>query len=245
LIYELIDRLVDEEVVIGCKFFPVQDGPSVHTSMRIDGWNSETMAWEFDWDAWFKSKGKPAKKTVSENAPGSALRWFNKKDAFILYEVMRGARRKNLEILANIKTNGSTITPQTFSRRYQMIRDECFSGYRVTFNASVFDIYNNVIIVGTGNADYIQEMKRRLQSRPIPFQSVMRTSGENMFWSIRLQSSHLSPVLSNLYANLDRMEVSLIDYEYSRLYFVWPGNFDEENQKWRDDHKIMIDNVLA
>jgi DNA-binding Lrp family transcriptional regulator len=244
MIHELVDRLIEEGTVVSCKFFPVQDSPTIHTSMRIDGWNPETMTWDFDWEKWFKQKPKQRANEIPDTEPGSVLRWFNKKDAHILYEVMRGARRKNLEILANIKTNGSVITPQTFSRRYQMIRDECFTGYRVTFDSNVFDIYNNVILVGSGSKDYIDEMRARLQSRPIPFQSVMRTSGGNMFWFIRLQSNHLSPVISNLYANLDQMEVSLIDYEFSRLYYVWPPNFDEANQKWADDRKIMIDDVL-
>ena len=244
LIHELVDKLKKEGTVLSSKFFPTYDGPSINTAMRINGWNSEAMTWEFNWDSWFKKKAKSKKKPNSTREPGSALRWFNKKDAYILYEVMRGARRKNLEILANIKTNGSTITPQTFSRRYQMLRDECFRGYRVIFDAGVFDIYTNVIVVGAGNKDYVQDMKAKLYSQPIPFQSVIKTAGENMFWSIRLQSSHLSPVLSHLYENLDRMEVSLIDYDHSYLYMVWPGNFDDANQKWIDDRKSLVDSVL-
>jgi DNA-binding Lrp family transcriptional regulator len=244
MIHELIDQLVEEGVVVGCKFFSVQDSPTVHTPMRIDGWNSETMTWEFDWDKWFKKNPKPVKQKPVYGEPGSALRWFSKKDAYILYEVMRGARRKNLEILAKIKESGLTITPQTFSRRYQMLRDECFSGYWTTFDTGVFDIHNNVIVVGQGDRTYIKTLRERLQTQTIPFQSVMRTSGENLFWYIRLQSSHLSPVLSNLYENLEKMEVSLIDYEHSDGFFVWPGNFDEANKKWIDDRKHMIDEVL-
>jgi DNA-binding Lrp family transcriptional regulator len=244
LIHDLVDHLVKEGTVIGCKFFTIQDSPTIHTPMRISGWNSETMTWEFDWDKWFKRRPKAVKQKTPNGEPGSALRWFNSKDAHILYEVMKGARRKNLEILAKIKGNGSTITPQTFSRRYQMIRNECFDGYWVTFDAGVFDIHNNVIVVGKGNPTYIKNLRERLQQHNIPFQSVMRTSGENLFWYIRLQSSHLSPVLSNLYANLEKLEVSLIDYEHSDGFFVWYGNFDDANQKWIDDPKHMIDDVL-
>jgi len=244
LIHDLVDCLLKEGTVNWCKFFSIQDSPTVYTPMRIEGWKSGTMTWDFDWDKWFEKKPKTVKQNAQYGEPGSALRWFNSKDAHILYEVMRGTRRKNLEILEKIKENGSTITPQTFSRRYQMIRDECFSGYWTTFDAGVFDIHNNVLVVGKGDSSYIKNLRERLMTQTMPFQSVMRTSGENLFWYIRLQSSHLSPVLSNLYENLEKMEVSLIDYEHSNGFFVWPGNFDEVNQKWIDGREYMIDNVL-
>ncbi len=244
LIEDLAQYLVDDGTALSYRFVPVEDGHTTYTDLSLKGWDQVNLSWKFDWEDWFNKDVKLIDFPKETSEVGSALEWFDDKDAQILFEVMHGERRKNLEILKALKDRGINITPQTFSRRYQMLKEQCFSGHRVTFDPSVFDIYNNLVIVGRGSSDRIQELQSKLHTRPIPFQSSMRASGPNFLWSIRLQSSHLSALLSNLYSYLDWLEVSIIDYAHSHLYFVWPGNYDSEKHEWRRDREFMIDDVL-
>ena len=244
LIQEFVYRLKDDGVVKSYEFLPSGEGYRIYTSMQLEGWDPDTFLWEFDWDEWFRKDVGVTPFTKIEGTPGKALPWLTLNDAHIISELMKGARRKNIEVLNALKRKNVTITPQTYSRRYQMIREECFSGFRVSFDPSVFDIHNNIIIVGEGDHKYLQTLCSQLHSHPAPFASSMRVIENKLFWYISLQSSHLSKLLSNLYSNLDKMELFVMDYNHSHHYYLWPDTLDEDGHQWRTDREFMIDDVL-
>lgn len=242
-VVELLRKLSKEKPITGYDLLPSSSISAIYTPMRLEGWNPKTMRWSFDWDEWFRMN-VIARKNKEVQSLGSALTWFTKKDAYIIFELMNGARRKNIDIVKAIEKEGVQITPQTLSRRYQMIRDECLEGYRVTFNREVFDLYNSVLLLGKGAEEMLNSLGEKLKKHPIPFESTYRAIGEHLFWFVRLQSSHLSSLLTNLYTLLDEMRVSIIDYDHSCLYYLWPETFDDESRSWRSDSGFMIDDVL-
>jgi hypothetical protein len=83
-----------------------------------------------------------------------------------------------------------------------------------------------------------------MSENPIPFQSTLRVSDNDLFWLVRLSPSHLSTLLTNLHENLDDISVTLIDYTHSFLYSIWPETFDEENQTWRTDREFLVEQAL-
>lgn len=243
-IRELVRTLKRKGVVNRYRFLTTANEPTIYTSLRIDGWDPKTLSWNFSWDRWFK---KPVGRIRSQerNGPaGGALQWLTRRDLSILYELMKGARRKNIEIIRALAKAGIKFTPQTFSRRFKMLREHCIEGYRVTFDPSAFDIYSNVIIFGRGERDTLHKLRTRLQNRPIPFESTMRVSEDEIFWFLRLQPTHLSPLLASLYSQLNEMSVFLVDYSHSLIYYIWPETLDEDAHKWRTDRRFMIDDVL-
>ncbi len=244
LIEELIDRLKDDGTVSDASFFDGRPCHTAYSTMRIEGWDSDTMVWKFDWKEWFDSKIGRVILNQPEVPSKKPPDWFTKKDAHILRELMIGARRKNLDIIKSLRTEGVDITPQTFSRRYQVLRDEIITGFRVALDPTAFDIYNSVLIFGSANETYLNNLSSRLSKNPIPFQSTMRTCGEQMLWSIRLQASHLSLLLSNLHSNLDSMSVYVVDYTNTLRYHLWPETFDDSIPSWRTDRNFMIEDVL-
>jgi len=244
LIEEMVKQISDEGVVTGYRFLPEEDEPTVYTSLRIDGWDSKTLTWKFDWDAWFTAETIVDEPVEREEWPGKSLSWLTRNDLCILQELMKGARRKNSDLIETLRKNGTSFTPQTFSRRYRMIRNECIDGFRVTFDPSAFDIYTNILILGTGGSAFLQRLRTKMVRNPIPFESTMRVSGNQLFWYIRLQPSHLSPVLTNLFSSLKQMTVCLLDYTHSYLYYVWPETLDENTHSWRTERQFMIDDVL-
>jgi hypothetical protein len=244
MIEELVRRLSDEGVVTSYRFLPTGEEPTVYTSLRIEGWDPKTLTWKFDWEDWFGKDIASDKPLKNKGTIGQSLSWLTRNDLFILQELMKGARRKNRDFIEALEKNNVPFTPQTFSRRCSMIRDQCIEGYRVTFDPAVFDIYSNILVLGSGNKTYLQKLRTKLQKKPIPFESTMRVSGSELFWFVRLQPSHLSPLLTNLLSNLEQMTVCLLDYAHSLLYNIWPDTLDESAHKWRTDKQFMIDNVL-
>ncbi|MHA1771082.1 MAG: hypothetical protein ACTSYL_12945 [Candidatus Thorarchaeota archaeon] len=243
-IKELIRILKREGIIKKYKFLATTQEPTIYTSLRIDGWNPDTLSWDFDWNKWFKLTVKPPRLEKRTGEMSSALKWLTRRDLNIIHELMMGARRKNIKIIKALAASGIKFTPQTFSRRYRMIREECIEGHRVTFDPEVFDIYSNVVIFGKGDESNLTTLRSRLETKPIPFESTMRTVKENLFWFVRLQPTQLSPLLANLYSHLDEMSVCLVDYTNSMRYYLWPETFDEESRKWRTDRKFMVDDVI-
>jgi hypothetical protein len=244
LVKELVKQLLEQGTISSFKYLPIGNEPRIYTSMKLEGWNQKTFTWEFDWNGWFAEKESMKPSAVGAETPSKALEWITQRDIQMMEELMRGARRKNSEIMNALRVRGETFTAQTFSRRYQRIRDECLMGYRVTFDPSSFDIYSSVLVIGTGEERYLQQLKAKMLKDSIPFESTMNVAGNKLFWFIRLQSSHLSILLSNLYSNLEQMAVYVIDYAHSRFYPVWHEAFNEKEKKWRDDRQFMLDDVL-
>ncbi|MFW9968148.1 MAG: hypothetical protein ACFFEA_13415, partial [Candidatus Thorarchaeota archaeon] len=84
------------------------------------------------------------------------------------------------------------------SRRYQMIRKECLAGFIVAFKPEAFDIHNNVLIVGEGSENEVQNLRARIREHSIPFESTFRSSKKKIFWFVRLQASLLSGLLASI-----------------------------------------------
>lgn len=245
LIRELIEHLSDKGLATDAKFLATGNERTIHTSLRIKGWDPNAMTWKFDWDKWFQKVPEPSEGTGGlSSEPGSALRWLTKNDIHVIRELMNGARRKNSDVIKALSKRGVHITPQTFSRRLKTIEDECIEGYRVTFDPVAFDIYSNVIVFGSGNAQHLDALRLKMEQDPIPFESTLRTTGENLFWFIRLQPTHLSPLFTNLFSNLSEMSVCIMDYSHTFIYFLWPDTFNGDIGRWRTDPAFMVDDVL-
>ncbi len=243
-IEDLVRKLQDLGIVKSFEVLPSGSGFSERTSMRLNGWNADSMTWDFDWDEWFKivpSKIVPEKEAED---PGKSLKWLTQKDTHIIYELMDGSRRKNIDIVKAIRDEGMPMTPQTFSRRYQMIRKECLTGFVVTFKPEAFDIHNNVLIVGEGDEKEVQNLRARIREHSIPFESTFRSSEKKIFWFVRLQASLLSGLLANLHSRFEEMSVYILDYNNCYFYYPWPKYLDEEQHKWMDDYNFMVTDVL-
>ncbi len=238
-------RLLQQAGVVERAQFVVANEPTIYTSLKIDGWDPESMRWDFDWANWFQTDVMAPPQESPTGDSGVALEWLTQRDLEILYELMKNARRKNVEIIDALRRRGVDITPTTFSRRLRMLREECIEGYRVAFDPEAFDIYSNIIVVGRGDPDELLDLWSRLQARPIPFESTMRVSGDELFWFVRLQPSHLSPLLSSLYSLLTEMSVFLMDYTHSYIFYIWSQTLDEENHRWRTDREFMVEDVLT
>lgn len=244
MVEELIQILTEDGTVTNHRILSMGDEPTIISSMKIDGWNPESMSWKFDWAKWFESEYDPVKPEKPKDPSGAVLQWMTKNDMHILQQLMISAKRSNTDMIQAIKKKGVSITPQTFGRRLRMIDESCVGRYRVGFNPLAFDIITNILITGQGKKKYLRELFSKMSINPIPFESTMRVSESDIFWIVRMPPTHMSSLLSNLHLNLENMAVTIIDYPNSYLYSIWPETLDEENHAWRQDREFMIDQAL-
>lgn len=243
-IEEVIKILTEEGTVVDHRIMAIGDKTTINSGMKLDGWNPESMSWEFDWQKWFDADYENLKPEKPKKPTGNALEWINKNDLHILHQLMSSAKRSNTDMIRAIKENGVVFTPQTFGRRLRMVDEQCVSKYRVSFDPQAFDTITNIQISGDGKKKYLQELYSKMSSSPIPFESTLRVSDSDLFWFVRMPPSHMSSLLSNLHLNLRNMAVTIIDYPNSFLYSIWPETLDEENHAWRQDRKFMVDQAL-
>jgi len=244
LIEEVLNTLQENGSVTNYCILSVGDEPTITTSMKLDGWNPESMTWTFDWNKWFETDYEPVKPTKAQSSAGNVLDWITKNDMYILQELMYRAKRSNTEMISEIEKEGVSFTPQTFGRRLRMVRENCVAKYRVSFNPKAFDIITNILITGTGKKKYLRDLFSKMSIDPIPFESTMRVSDSDLSWFVRMPPSHMSSLLSNLHHNLQNIAVTIIDYPNSFLYSIWPEILDEENHAWRQDREFMVDQAL-
>ncbi|NWF96879.1 MAG: winged helix-turn-helix domain-containing protein [Candidatus Thorarchaeota archaeon] len=243
-IQALFERLTDGGHIRSFKALPTSQTRPLYTSMRITGWNASSRSWTFDWESWFRSSTKK-RQTESATTDGTVLKWLTREDVYIISELMRDARRKNTEVIESLKKRGVEITPQTFGRHLQMINNECFDGYRVSFDTALFEALSNILVYGTGDATGLAVLAARTKENPPPFESTLRVSESNLFWFIRLPQGHISPFLNTLYSVLGSMSVCLLDYANSRLYYIYPDAYNDTRGGWIGDRKFMVDDVLS
>ena len=244
MIEEVIKILKDDGVVKDYRILSVCEAPTKITSMNLDAWNPQSMSWTFDWVEWFDADFETIKPMKPKSPPGNVLDWITKNDLYVLQQLMYSANRSNTQMIREIKNLGISFTPQTFGRRLRLVDEGCVDKYRVGFNPMAFDILSNILITGKGKKKYLSELYSKMSINPIPFASTMRVSDSDIFWYVRMPSTHLSSLLSNLHHNLENMNVTIIDYPNSFIYSIWPDIIDEENRTWRQDREFMVDKVL-
>ncbi|MFW9909621.1 MAG: hypothetical protein ACFFEF_13700 [Candidatus Thorarchaeota archaeon] len=241
---EFLDSVIRDGIASNYEMWRLNDGRSTYTSMSVKGWKPEILTWDFDWKNWFEIKSQNLQQPSMATRKGESLDWLTRKDIHLMNEVMLDARRRNTEIISELEKQGYSITTPTFSRRYAQIRDQCFSGYRVSIDPAAFDIYTNLLITGRDNQEDIDTLHSRLQSHPIPFESILRTMKNELFWTLRIQANHLSALLSSLQTRWSEMKVSILDYSKTMRYGIWAEAFDENAHAWKEDREFMVNQVM-
>ncbi|MFW9851030.1 MAG: hypothetical protein ACFFF4_18030 [Candidatus Thorarchaeota archaeon] len=243
-IIEFLERLVADKIVIAYHPLASDQTSPVYTSLNAKGWDPSSLTWDFDWDDWYHKEGTTTPLTKPSGPSGKALSWLTKKDIYLINEALTSSRRKNKEILISLREKGVEFTPQTFSRRYATLKEECFIRYRTFITPTIFDVYNTVILTGQGTRKYLRMLASRLDTHPIPFGSTMRIEGNNLFWYIRLQGAHLSKLISRVSSDLENLSVFLLDYSESMRYLLEPDAYNETKHSWIQDENFMIEDVL-
>ncbi len=243
-IIELFNIVKEKKLIDGFNVLSFEGVESIYTAPNADFWNPITHQWQFDLEEWFTCNVKNKEKSLPITKAGSAKKWLTQSHIAILKHLVKDARRKNTDIIVDLKKEGYKFTPQTFSRYIKKVKDECISNYKVNLAPTIFDLYSTALIWGSAKRTTIQDLESRILQLTFPFSSTFKINNNNLFWYLHLPPSHLSNVLSHLREKLTDMHFNYIDFNRATSFLPWPLTFDNEKHDWRTDTEFMIDSVL-
>lgn len=243
-IIELFEIIKEKELIDEFKILPYEGVESIYTTPNADFWNSITHQWQFDIAEWFTCDVKNKEISLPTTEAGSAKNWLTQSHVAVLKHLVKDARRKNTDIIADLKKEGYDFTPQTFSRYIKKVKDECISNYKVNLTATIFDLYSTALIWGSAKRTAIKDLESRILQLSFPFSSTFKTKNDQLFWYLHLPPSHLSNILFHLRKKLTDMHFHYVDFNRATTFLPWPPTFDNEKHDWRTDSEFMIDGVL-
>ena len=254
---ELFSGLKDQDYVENYQVLEFGIKNVIYTTVKLESWNLEQLSWNFNWENWFhkqidnsqKEKKNLIKSEINTQdlarKTGYVKKWFKQRDAAILDELVIDTRRKNKAIMDALSTkNKISFSPQSFSRRFMKIKEECVDLFRVFIDPNAFQLITPVLILGKGDKIKIKELAMRLSLDPIPFNSVLKTRDSHFFWYLHLPSIFLTYVLNKLQDILTELHFLYIDVGTVRTWGLWHETYDDNNHNWIQTREFMVDDVL-
>lgn len=244
LLHEIFEICQEKKLIDAFTFLPFEDVQPIFSAPNVDHWNPITSSWSFDWEEWFKKKVKTTSPTQPKEEQGVAKKWLNEEKVAIIHQLVKNARRKNVEIIADLEEKGYDFTPQTFSRYLRKVKKLCITDYRVFLAPNIFDLYSTVLIWGSAPEKVLQDIQSRMLKFSIPFSSTFKIRDQHLFWYLHLPPTHLSDILHHLRHTLTDMHFNYIDYNRAKAYLPWPLTFDDETSDWKQNRAFIVDSVL-
>ena len=254
---ELFLGLKERDYVESYQILEFGSNNVIYTTVKLESWNLEQLSWNFNWENWFhkqleilqKEKRTQIKSEINTQdsaiKAGYVKKWFKQRDAAILNEFVIDARRKNKEIMDILQTkNNITFSPQSFSRRFMKIKEECVDLYRVFIDPNAFQLITPVLILGKGDQTKIKELVMRLKLESLPFNTVLKTKDSQFFWYLHLPSIFLTYILNKLQEFLTELQFFYIDVGTVRSWGLWHETYDDKNHNWVQTREFMVDDVL-
>ena len=255
---ELASILQSKEIITDYEYIKrnLTENP-VRVKSSLKSWDSNRKSWIFDWDKWRKGFAGISQKSQNKLIKSkSILNQITDLDIKLLSELTRDARRKNVEIMKNIRLDNESGIAQKVSRRLHFLKKYAISDYRMFLHWSKFDLYQSIIVKGQCNNGIAYKIKNYLlqgnqdklsnetDRNYFPFQSSYFITDHGFFWYIRAPPSHLSQFIDFIWEVCPKHDLYFLDYMYSEIYGLWDQTFDVERKAWKLNYEFMIDNVL-
>ena len=219
---------------------------SIITKPEVKNWNFDTLSWNFNWKDWLKLDipQKINSKTIKKNSFEDIRDWLQKRDIAILAELLRNVRRKNNTMIQFLKDRGFDLTPQLFSRRIKNIRNYLVKDYRAEIHSETFDLLFSILIFGYGDKLKLEEIRKRIISKPIPYYSTVKIDDYKIFWYLHISLVNLSDLLEYFRPLLHNLQFFYIDFPKSKTFLPDYTTYDEEKKEWVQNDDFLIYDVL-
>ncbi|MHA1612925.1 MAG: winged helix-turn-helix transcriptional regulator [Promethearchaeota archaeon] len=221
---------------------------SIITHPQLKTWNYKNLSWNFKLDNWFKHDisdldPPPQKKKDFE----LVHKWLKQRDIKLLNELLKNSRRKNSEIieeLKNKKTNKVIISPQTFSRDIKKIKANLIQEYRTEIHPESFDLLNPVLLHGIGKQEELDDLEKLVYHYPIPIHSTFKRTKLSVLWYLHISTVQLSDLMEKLRPKLQDLKFFFIDFPRSDTWLPEPTSFIEETKEWNVSEDYLISDVI-
>jgi DNA-binding Lrp family transcriptional regulator len=230
----------------------------VRIKSSIRSWDSSKGQWTFDWDIWKRGFENASSEKLPKNQTSeSILNQLSDLDIKLLSQFLSDARRKNIDMIRNLKLGKDSGVAQKVSRRLKFLKEHAISDYRVFLKYTDFDLYQTVLIQGYCRDEiplklrnYLmkssnEETKSNVKRNTVfPFQCSYFITNDGFYWYVRAPPKHISELLDFVWEICPEHKLFLLDYRFSKRYPLWDETFDAENHKWKKNYDFMIKSVL-
>ncbi|MHA1166912.1 MAG: hypothetical protein ACTSRU_03750 [Candidatus Hodarchaeales archaeon] len=238
LLDEFFSELVKRKIVD--KYEMLQRDPAIRTFTTADlnAWVPDEFRWDFDGDEWIEGYKSESHEYVRKQPAESILNKLDGIDILLLAELVRNARRKNKDI-------GKAVMEKLREKSTEKIFPQEISTQDL--NWKTFDIYNTVFFTCKATKSTTQSIAAYLENGSVrfPFESVFSGLEDGFFWYMRAPSSVISYVTEFLWQEVERRELSLIDYRSSEIYELWSETYDLTTRKWKTGHDFTVKDPLV
>ncbi|MFW9922987.1 MAG: AsnC family transcriptional regulator [Candidatus Thorarchaeota archaeon] len=237
LLVDLIDHLKSIGKIQDY-FLPSTWSPAyaIYSKANLSCWEPQLMRWIFDWKKWFSKYDKQSTQPVARKLEQSYLQNIDELDAALLEEITMDARRKNTDIMDNLKLDKNhTGLPQKVSRKLNFLYDKIAFQFRVFLQWETFEIFNSFLAICQCSRETSSKLQNLLAKEEIPFQSVFKITNEGFLWYIRCPASHFSNISEIIWKIGDKVDFYFLDYKNSSYYGLWKGAYDAQNHQWKTE----------
>ena len=223
---------------------------SISTKFNLNYWNNEKLKWNFDWKEWDSQiKSIEITNNFNNELPKFDPKIFDKLDVIdvcILRLLNENAKIKLKEIESGIlKLINATESIQRISERVKYLKQHFIYDYRLNLNAKVLNIYNTLLIHVYCNESFTQKIKNQLNVNPPPYSGYFSVTDDGFIWYLRMPSTDLSDFSVMLWnSEVEKYDISLVDYSTSEQYAFWEQNYDTINKSWKNSKEHIVKNPL-
>ncbi|WP_371805437.1 winged helix-turn-helix transcriptional regulator [Candidatus Lokiarchaeum ossiferum] len=243
-IQELLDILKTKNLIQNYYVLNFEENV-IYTHPQVKNWDMETLSWNFDWNEWFLKKiEKIPIQQQQKNREKRLLTNLKQIDLLILKELLRNSRRKNIEMIQCMKTNGWEISQQQFSKKANYLKEVFILDYRAEIHPETLDILTPVLLWGRGEQEEILKLAVKIKHFPIPFISTFKYNKTLVYWYLHLSTFQLAELLLNLRPILSEIHFFFIDFPHSEKFSLETSNFNENQHDWIQTDQFIIYDVL-
>jgi DNA-binding Lrp family transcriptional regulator len=230
----------------------------VDIKSSIRSYDTKTGLWKFDWDVWKDGFQNISVEKQPKDPPSeSILNQLSELDVKLLSQLLSDARRKNIDMIRNLKLSKESGVAQKVSRRLKYLKENAIADYRVFLKYTDFDLFQTILIQGYCRDEIPLKLRNYLMKSSkeenqktakrksvFPFQCTYFITKEGFYWYVRAPPKHVSEILDFVWEICPDHKLFLLDYRFSRRYPLWPETFDVENHKWKRNYEFMVKSVI-
>jgi DNA-binding Lrp family transcriptional regulator len=228
----------------------------IRSNSALDYWDKNAKKWIFDWVAWQENFNNASSSSQPISKIESILDQFTDIDIKLLAQLTKDARKKNVEMMANIGLKNEAGVAQKVSRRVRFLKDHAIANYRLNLNWRTFDLFHSILIQGKCKKSLAMQIRNYLmvndqENKPrlftnatFPFPCFFKITNDGYLWFVRAPPIQLSQLINFVWDICPDYNLYLLSYRYSQVYSLWDETFDSTKKYWKTTNDFMIDNVI-
>lgn len=243
---KILDELKNRELIFSFKIFDVIER-AFSTKFNLTYWNNDRLTWIYNWESWHSKLNSNDLPSIPQNKlPTFDKELFDKLDQVdicLIRLLNENAKMKLKDMEARIEEHLNVKeSVQRISERVKVIKEHFIHENRLSLNFKTLNIYNRLILDVRCNKTFTNKIRSLMHSNPPPFPSRLFSTTDGFIWYINIPTSDFSKFLSIFWnSEVEKYNVSFIDYTSVQQYAFWEQNYDPKIKDWKKSEEHIVD----